>query len=217
MKTTAGRKMAAAACAAMMMMLAAGCGTAPAAGTGKTAAAEAADQAPSAEVNIADLKTMGDVLGWPSSATSNNGSYYAYVFELNGTYYRAVAPLTPELSDQLFALEFDDPQYDEKERAILAPLELSRVDDLMTLLPDQEEMDSWKGRTVGELLDEGWKFSWFIGEDRELGLEHGLFTYKLGFEGTLAPGEEIDEETIRPLVVTSAAYDSLGDVLADLE
>ena len=171
--------------------------------------------------DVNDAKTMGDVLGLPSYGTASLNGYFVYAFELNGTLYRAVAPITQELSDQIFGLDFDDPEYEEKYNALVAPLAIDHIDDLNAMVPPQEELDAYIGKTVGEMMDEGWEYGWGYNlEEKTISMSYGLFSYNVGYEGELDNGNgeiELEEEDFRPLTVTSVAYEGLGNMTADLE
>lgn len=167
--------------------------------------------------DIKDAKTMADVLALPSNASSMSEHYYALHFELNGNEYRAVSFIDKDTAAKVFALDFDDPEYDKKHNEIIAPLPIDRIDNLTEMIPSQEEMDKSIGKTAGELLDEGWRFYWCNLQDKQLGMTNGLFSYTLGYEGELQPGIEADEETVRPLKITSVGYDGLGDIGAGLD
>ncbi|MBP3737024.1 MAG: hypothetical protein J6I56_08390 [Lachnospiraceae bacterium] len=168
--------------------------------------------------DVADAKTMADVLALPSYAYSTMDKYFVYTFELKGTMYRAIAELPDGFADQIFALDFSDPQYDEKHNALVAPLPISRLDCLTDMIPPQEELDALKGKTFGDLLDDGWSYGWYYNlEDKVVGMNSGLFSYSVGFDGTIEAGTEVDDETLRPLIVTSVTYDTLGNITADLE
>ena len=171
--------------------------------------------------DVNDAKTMGDVLGLPSYGTASLNGYFVYAFELNGTLYRAVAPITQELSDQIFELDFDDPEYEEKYNALVAPLAIDHIDDLNAMMPPQEELDAYIGKTVGEMMDEGWEYGWGYNlDEKTISMSYGLFSYNVGYEGELDNGNgeiELEEEDFRPLTVTSVAYEGLGNMTADLE
>ncbi len=167
--------------------------------------------------DIGDAKTMADVLALPCWSQSVTGEYFVYTFDLNGRMYRAVANLSADTADALFALDFDDPDYDRKHNEITAPLAIDRLDCLTDMIPPQEELDAYAGKTVGDLLDSGWSMSWYNLEDLEAGLEYGLFAYTVTLEGEPDRSGETDDDTIRPMTVTSVTYDRLGDDTADLE
>lgn len=170
-----------------------------------------------AVTDIGDAKTMADVLPLPCWSQSVTGEYFVYTFDLNGLMYRAVANLSPDTADALFALDFEDPEYDRKHNEITAPLPIDRLDCLTDMIPPQEELDAYAGKTIGELLDSGWSMSWFNLEDMEAGMEKGLFAYTVAFEGEPDRSGEIDDDTVRPMTVTAVTYDRLGDDTADLE
>ena len=166
--------------------------------------------------DISEAKTMADVLALPYYAAASTERFYAYVFELKGVLYRAVCNLSEETARQIFDLEFDDPEYQQKYNTIVAALPIEHIDNMMELVPAQEELDKYVGKTAGELLDEGWRLSWvYTDPEMGMGMEHGLFTYRMGYEGTYTPGDD-ENEAVRPLVVTSIEYDGIGDILADL-
>ncbi len=166
--------------------------------------------------DINDAKTLGDILGLPYYGTSTMGNVYARVFELNGTLYRAASYLTEEQFQALFDLDFSDPDYDKKQNDILAPLTIDVLDDLSELEPSEEELSTYQGKTLGELMDDGWSFRWASYEDKQCGMEHGLFSYIVEYEGELEEGVEIDEESIRDMTVKSVVTDGIGDPAAGL-
>ncbi|MBR3367403.1 MAG: hypothetical protein IKG66_06380 [Lachnospiraceae bacterium] len=170
-----------------------------------------------AVTDVKDAKTMADILALPNYATSTTETLFVRTFELNGMMYRAVARLAAETAQQIFDLDFEDPEYDAKFNEIVAPLQIDQMDNLTEMIPDQEELDGYAGMTGEQLLEDGWTFSWFNVEDMECGMENGLFTYAVTFDGEVEAGTEIDEETIRPLTVVSVRYDGLGDITAGLE
>lgn len=166
-------------------------------------------------------KTMADVLEFPSLATSLGSEFFAYVYEQEGTLYRAVTKLTPELSDQLFAVDFDDPEYDQKLNGLLGPLPIDRMDNLTEMVPSQEELDAYVGKTGQELFDEGWFYVSYNLEDMEADMNAGLFVYTVKFDYDGEPMENTEdfdfEEAFRDLKVNSVTYSGLGNITADLE
>ena len=168
--------------------------------------------------NIGDAKTMADVLALPGYESATTDDCYVYVFEQKGIMYRAVCDIDSGVQDRIFELDFEDPEYTKKYNAIIAPLEIARMDNLTEMIPGQEELDAWVGKTLGDLLDKGWSYSGYNLEDKEFNMNYGLFSYVVGYEGEPAGGpEELEEGMIRPLVVTSVTYDRLGNGTADLD
>ena len=167
--------------------------------------------------DIKNAKTLADVLALPSNASSTVNNHYVRAFELNGTQYRAVCNLTDEQFRAIFDLDFDDPEYQKKLNELLAPLKIDQIDNLTEMIPSEEELSANHGKTIGELLDNGWRFWSCNTEDRECGLYHGLFSYAVSYDGTIPAGTEIDENSVRDLTVVSVRYDGLGNISADLE
>ena len=192
----------------MMLALLAACGQ-----TGG-GAEPGAPEAATGTAAIESLETIGDAMGLESaefrqSSTFNNK--FVYAFQLDGTYYRVVASLTDEQQQALFDLDYDDPDYDAKEAEILSPLKIDTYDNLNDLIPPQEELDQWVGKTGQELMDEGWTISGWNLADMEFWLNYGPFMYTVIMEGSVEDPEEFDNEDIGPLVVQSVTWNDLGD------
>lgn len=166
--------------------------------------------------DIKDAKTMGDILALPSEAAGSTEEYYARAFKLHGTLYRAVASITPEISAQLFGLDYEDPDYEKKYNEIVAPLAIEQIDVVEDLALSQEELDALKGKTVGELMDQGWIYTWYNVEDKIIGMENGICSYVVSYEGEPDSGAENEEDVIRPVTVASVSWEGLGDIWADL-
>ncbi len=139
-------------------------------------------------------------------------SYYVEVFEQDGVSYRAIASLTEELSEQLFGLDWEDPEHDEKQAALLAPIPIDRIENLTAQIPPQEELDKLVGKTGKELLDDGWNISGYNLDTMEFWMNKGLFNYTVIFDGKLEDSEDFyDYEAIQPLTVKSVTYSNVGD------
>ena len=80
-----------------------------------------------------------------------------------------------------------------------------------------EEAKAVLDETGGDLLDEGWTYSWYMYEEKQFGMEYGLFTYTVTFEGDLDTSKEMDDEALRPLKVVSIVRDGIGNFTADLD
>lgn len=167
--------------------------------------------------DIKNAKTLADVLALPSFASSTFNNHYVLAFELNGTQYRAVCKLTDEQFRAIFDLDFDDPEYQKKLNELLAPLKIDRIDNLTEMIPSEEELSAYNVRTIGELLDNGWRFSSCNTEDKECSLFHDLFSFAVKYDGTIPQGTEIDETAVRDLKVVSVRYEGIGNISADLE
>lgn len=162
-------------------------------------------------VDLDSVTTLGQVLGLPDYGSSCYEDKYVYVFEQDDTYYRAIADCPTDVSDRVFALDWEDPQYDAKLRELISPLKVDRIENLTEAIPPQEELDKLAGKTGEELFNEGWTNSGWNLETMEFYMYHGPFEYIVVFEGDAKSPEEFDEEDINPLVVKSVKYYGLGD------
>lgn len=183
---------------------------------------DATDQG-TAEVDISSLKTLGDVMAIESetSAAAWNEQRYIYVVDVNGAPLRAVAELTPELYSQIEALDFLDEHHDEKLKEIIGGLELASLDDYSDRLPSQEEMDALVGKTVQELLDDGYIFfglTYYGGEETVGQFDKDDFRYEITLDGTVPEDvDTYDETAIADLPVASVSFSELSEAATNPE
>ena len=188
-----------------------------AAGSQAVQAAESSTSAVSGALDISRLKTLGDVFAL-ESGENNQESYtetvYVYVWETDGVYYRAVAELPGDISEALWALDFDDADRNKKLQEMLSPLPVS-VENLSEQMPAKEELDQLVGKTGRELFDEGWTYWYYNLDEMEAGLYHGVFSYNVRFSYDGEPLENTDDfdfyETFGDLKVESIVCEGIGD------
>ena len=119
-------------------------------------AAQAAQQTVEAGTNELGIATLGDVLAIDPDARYTSSSYYfIYVLQKDGTYYRAVAELTDEVSEAIDALDFFADDYFEQVEAIIAPLPVIEVRNLSAYIP--ADMDQWVGKSGAEMMQDGYE------------------------------------------------------------
>ena len=168
-------------------------------------------EGPAAE-NMADAKTMGDVLALPHYEIATGETYFAYIFEHDNTMYRAVSFITPEIFDQLFDLDFDDPEYEKAYRELVSPLPVKAIENLTEGMPTQEEAEQYLGKTGQELMDDGWTVQFYNLEDMQFGMYYGPYSYAITFEGEVKDPENFDEYTdMGGLTVAAITCDGIGD------
>ena len=189
---------------AMSLLTGCGAGTAPAAASAASGTSEA--ETPS-------FQTIGDVLSYEENRQyAYDENYYVYVFEKDGTCYRAVAELTAEVSEALNGLDILNENHDEKMAEIVSPLEISRLENLTEQMPSQEELDALVGKTGQELLDDGWTSGGYNLDEGEFWLNKGAYAYTVTFNETVEQTEDFDEyEAIGPLTVKSVVCTGIGD------
>ncbi len=193
--------------AALLLFACIGCqNSAPSAAS---ASAQASADALPSYATIGDLQADQKV---DHSQWAYSSEYYVEVFIQNGVSYRAIAALPEGLDDQLFELDWEDPEHDQKQAALLAPVAIERIENLTALIPPQEELDKLVGKTGKDLLDDGWNTGGYNLNDMEFWMSKGPFTYSVIFEGKLEGSEDFDDyEAIQPLTVKSVTFSNIGD------
>lgn len=162
-------------------------------------------------VELLEVKTLGELLGLPNYGTSFNEEYFIYAFEQDGIIYRAVAEITPEISEALFALDFDDPEYAAKVKELVSQQKILRIDNLSETAPSQDELNALVGKTGKELFENGWTNSGWNLNDMVFQMNHGPYSFSIVFEGNVENKDDFDEEDINELVVKSVEYVGVGD------
>ena len=169
-----------------------------------------------AVTKIADAKVLGDILALPTYGSGYTDSFYADVFELNGTIYRVFANMTPELNEKLNNLDFEDEDYEKKQNELLAPLSINRVENLTKAKPSEADLAVYAGKDMSELINEGFNCTGYNLEDNICYMERGVFSYLAYFEGEI--NRELDDmnEAVKAVKVAKLECDSIADPLGDL-
>ena len=180
--------------------------------------AEQNSGSPSGAFDPSQVKTMGDVFAYAGEGDNQEAfseEKYVYVLGIDGTYYRATADMPKDVSDQVWAVEFDDEDRDQKIKDLIAPLEVSSFENLSEQIPPQEELDKLVGKTGQELFDEDWDYSYYNLDDMHTSLYYGPFSYEVVFEYDGEPMENTDDfdfyEAFKDLKVSSVTFEGLGD------
>ena len=184
--------------------------------TGSEAETEASGKA--GTFDPSQIKTMADVFEWAPEEViqeSYNLEDYAFIIEVDGVYYRAIAHMPQDVSDAVWAVEYDDENADQKVRDLIAPLEVASFENLSEQIPPQEELDKLVGKTGQELFDDDWTYWSYNLEDMEAGLYHGPFSFNVKFAYDGEQMENTDDfdfyEEFKDLKVKSVTYEGLGD------
>ncbi|MBR2801537.1 MAG: hypothetical protein IKE21_02930 [Erysipelotrichaceae bacterium] len=160
---------------------------------------------------IEDAKTMSDILALPYSESGFDESHYVYVFELNGNTYRAVADLPEDVSKQLWGIDFEDPERDQKIFALIESLPITRLDDLTASIPSDEQLTQYVGNSGQELLDEGWTLEGYYLDSMEFTMGRSPYLYTVVFEGEIDPQTFNEEEDMGKLTVKSVTYQGIAN------
>ena len=176
-----------------------------------TADSAAADSA-SAEANELGYKTLGDAFANDEFSRAFTDTEFIYAFEKDGSCYRVVADITPEISDALFSLDFSLEDYDEQLKGLVADCEIKDMINLTANIPDQAEIDKNVGKTGAELTSEGWLVMVSTADSLEYTMGHGPYNYTVVFEGEPDKSFTYDEDGyIAPLKAASITYEGIGD------
>ena len=175
-----------------------------------------------AEAAVRGCATMGEAFALAGKETELTGygeTAVVFAFELNGTYWRLTADLTPAQADEIDALDVTADDHIEKCRAITGPLAVTKCEKLDEKKLTDEQLQALAGKTGAELLDGGWRLGSYADAAKlEFELEREGLAYTVTFEAQspIVDPENIDaEETIRALKVKSAAFRGLGDSAVD--
>ena len=169
--------------------------------------------------DIGSARTIGDVLALSSGNYTASESLYVTTAELGDVVYRVEAAMDAETSEALFALDFEDPDYQQKFTDLVSPLPITRIENLTAQIPSQEALDALIGKTCEELLNDGWTCEGWTLEGPELNelvfhLNHGMFAYDVTFDGAEDLPDGFDEADLNPLSVASVTCSGIGDATA---
>ena len=180
---------------------------------------------PETDTSFADsLKTMGDVIALDKDGfqSSVGGGKVVYAFKYDDTYYRVTADMPEETQKAYFDIDVLEDGYKEKQEELIAPLEITNVENLSEQILTQEELDALTGKTGQELVDDGWSYAGdiVIGSTQEVQMQYGPFVYKVVFDGEIeGAGTDISaiEEATKDMKVKSIEFQSLSMNASDIE
>ncbi len=167
-------------------------------------------------IDIGSIKTVGDILAL-EDANEQYSFYYdilVYAFEMNDGYYRAKALIPKETSEALWALDYNEEDYNEKYTELVSALEISEMEDLTGQILSQEEMDAFVGMTGRDLQNAGFSVTGRDLATMHFFMEYGPFLYDVVFDSTVDEADYdsfSDEEDIKEFTVKSMGFLALGD------
>lgn len=162
-------------------------------------------------VDLENVKTLGELLGLPDYGSGYNEKEYVFAFEQDGDIYRAVAELPDEVSEALWALDWEDEDFDAKKEAIISPLAIKEIENLSANEPTKEEMDALIGKTVKELFDDGWYNTGWNLYDNIFYMNHKAYSYNMELDGVPEDADDFTDEDMYPFVVKSVTFDGISD------
>ena len=204
MKQTA--KKAAALAFAMMLacMLLTACGqqesSNPSSSSSSSSSSSATEQTetPAASLDVSGLKTLGDVLAVSSycQGMAYGEQSFGGVYQIDDSYVRVTAKMTPELYEQTNALDYNDKDYDKKFSELMSGLELEIVEDITADKIPQETLDTYVGKTGKDMVNDGFAFATYFmyGEDETgVAMTNGYYSYDVIFDAKVTEDDANDE------------------------
>ena len=185
----------------------------------KTDTASDTDTAPGTDtqtasgVKIDDLKVMGDVQKYQSiiEFTSYATDVLVYGLKIDGIYYRASLRLSAAQAEQAGTLDLSTDEGWESLYALVADCPIGKIENLSDVIPSQETLNGYVGKTGQDLLDEGWDPVDYDLNVMQFRMNYELFAYTVEFNGSLEGGEDFDmQAAIAPLTVKSVTFCELG-------
>ena len=187
---------------------------------------ESNDPTPTNNIPASDtlsVKTIGEALalkGEGEFQSATLGKAYVVVFEKDGVYWRVIAELTPEQHDAIFALDILDEDHEEKEKELVSPLTVTKIENLNEKKLSDDDMTALVGKTGAELFDSGWTTGMgYDLESMEFYLEYAPFMYTVTFEKQeqLENTDDFDEEAaVASLKVVSVSFSGLGNSATEI-
>lgn len=166
-----------------------------------------------AVTDINDATVIGDVLGLPSLGNGTMEDVYMIAVELNGNTYRVSAALTPEQSEALWALDFDDPDYNAKQNELLKDLPITNIENLTENAPKAEDLAKYEGVKGSDLTAEGWMCNGYNLEEMSLDMTKGPYAFTVFFQGEVNSDVDDMDEAIKDVTVLHIENNGIGDVL----
>ena len=167
-----------------------------------------------ATIDLDSLKTMGDAfaLEAENDQFGSDDQHFVYVFEIGGTAYRVIADMTKEVQKEMDKLDASKEDFNDKTKEAAASLEISKRENLTEMIPPQEELDNFAGKTGQELLDDGWTVSGWDIEENTFTMNKGPFAYTVVIDSKLKESDDFDgDEEIKKLKIKTIKYSDIGD------
>ena len=104
--------------------------------------------------------------GFECWATTACETEWRGLFMKEGSYdviYKVIAPMTAKRYEAYSNIEFDDEKAEEKQRAILGALTDVIVENIADMVPTQEELDAYVGKTIGDMEADGFENTGWTG------------------------------------------------------
>ena len=173
--------------------------------------------------SLDNIKTMQDVFNLiPTddvTGKSIHNNHYVMIFKYMKNEYRVWAELTDAVYQQLFDLDFFDPDIDQKERDLVKDFDAQGLTNLTAAMPSEDDLKKYVGKTGQELVDMGFTCHGFmLWGDAEFYLDFGDYGYKATMNEKLDSYDEDAsyEEIMAHLTVKKMECTGVGQNATDL-
>lgn len=167
-----------------------------------------------------EVKTMGEIfsLGNNESSFSFSEKSFCYLFNHEGTWYRAIALMDEATSKAVNGIDIFDEDWDDKVKDGLKDSEVAKLENLSLAVPSQEELDGYIGKTGQDLLDDDWIVSgWSILGETLFFMEKGDYSYNVTFEEELEEIEDHEcDEDLPGLTVKKIEFTGMSNSASDI-
>ena len=166
--------------------------------------------------DIASFRTIGDIIAATDAEyvqAASAGETFVYVFTVNDVLFRATAEMSQDISDEYYALDFGNADYEDQWRTLVSPLEIKMMEDLSAQKLTEKELKALAGKKGAALLDDGWKVTGYDLESMQFWMDYGPYEYSVLFDGTVDSEEGLfdEAEALRDLTVKSVTCSGIGD------
>lgn len=152
--------------------------------------------------------------GYDFTMSGSVEGYWAGLLVKDGSYIKVSAPLTEERETLLNALDIADEDYDAKENALIATFMDATCEDITSMIPTEEDLQAYVGKTVGELEDEGLMYTeWEISEENYiLQFDCSTYTFNATVSETVNSSnrDDLSENDIRDLTIATVEFYDLS-------
>lgn len=159
--------------------------------------------------------------GYSLTTTQYSDGKWSGLFLKEGSYdvvYRVDAAMSEELSAEWDAIDFFDDDADVKRAEVLKKLTDVQVTDIASQLPSQSDLDAYVGKTIGDMEDEGFEQTGYIGMDGDytFSLDGPVFCVSVKpAPGTVQSIDDLSTNDIRALVIASIEFNGVSSRILD--
>ena len=162
---------------------------------------------------VPDYQTVREILDATSGRLEEycvTADTFTALFSLGDVIYFVEAGSSDDVYEQVAALDYDDPDYDDKAYDIVKPLSVREIVNLTAGLPTDAELAAWAGKTGRDLDEAGFKlgFGDFDGDETVYFLYYkDYYQFRVTFNEKVAYVDDMDEyEAMLPLTVKSVEF-----------